>query len=89
MPCLPDVSDMRGAKHSVNPVSCASQIDCLKSGACTLVENTLGFEALVFIVVVGAHARSESREVSRAELLQNVLARGAIVFSGEAKEGIR
>ena len=84
--CLFDVSDMRGTQRSVNPVSSASQINGLESGTCALIENIFGLEALVLIVVVGTHARSEGGKIGWAELLQDVLARGAIVFSGEARE---
>ena len=82
--CLFDVSEVSGAQYSVDPVSSASEVYGSESGTCALVENRFGFEALVFVVVVGTHARSEGGKVSRAELLQDVLARGAIVFSGEA-----
>ena len=83
-----DVSDTRGAQYSVNPVSSASKVDVSESGSCALVKDSFGFETLVFVVVVCTHARSEGGKVSRAEFLEDVLARGTIVFSGEAIERI-
>ena len=83
-----DISDMiysERADSSVNPVSSASKVDGSESCCCALVENTFGLKALVLVVVVGAHARSESGQINWAELLKNVLARRAIIFSGEAK----
>ena len=83
-----DISDMiysERADSSVNPVSSASKVDGSESCSCALVENSFGLKAPVLVVVVGAHARSESGQISWAELLKDVLTRRAIIFSGEAK----
>jgi hypothetical protein len=50
----------------------------------TLVKDALGLEALVLIVTVGSHAGSEGLEVEGAELVEDVLTGGALIFSGEA-----
>ena len=65
-------------------MSSASEVDGSESGTCALVENTFCFKTLVFVVVVCAHACSEGGKVRRAEFLEDVLARRAVVFSGEA-----
>ena len=87
--CKLDVSDLRGTYYSVNPVASSCEVDGFEGGSCALVENALAFEAFIFIVVVGTHACSEGGQIEWAELLQNILARGALIFSGEATESMR
>ena len=70
--------------YSVDPLSCTSLVDSPECSSGALVEDTLGLEALVLIVSVGLHAIPESLQVFRAELLQNVLARGAFILTSEA-----
>ena len=71
--------------RSVHPVAGACGVDGLEGGSGALVEDGLGFEALVLVVTVGAHAGLEGAEVGGAELDQDVLARGGLIFTGEAE----
>ena len=72
---------------SVDPFGVGGSVDHLEGNTSALVEHTLGSEALVLVISVGGHASTESVEVLRALLLEDVLARGALIFSGEAVEG--
>ena len=69
---------------SVHEVAWAGGVDLLEGDARALVENALGLQALVLVVAVGGHAGAESLQIELAELVQDVLARGTFILSGEA-----
>ena len=59
-------------------------VDLLEGGGSAFVEDVLGGEALIFIVVVCVHAVSELLDLVLAELVENGLAGGALILSWEA-----
>ena len=59
-------------------------IDLLERSSSALVKDGLSREALIFIVVVCVHAISELLDLILTELVQDGLAGGALIFSGEA-----
>lgn len=59
-------------------------VDLLESGGGALVKDSLGGQALIFIVVVCVHAVSELFHLILAELVQNGLAGRTLILSGEA-----
>ena len=59
-------------------------VDLLESDAGALVEDTLGGQALIFIVVVCVHAGPEVVHLVLAESLDDGLARRALVLPREA-----
>jgi hypothetical protein len=69
---------------SVHPLAGAGGVDLLESEGSAGVEDSLRLEALVLIVSVGGHAGLETLEIRFAELVKDVLARGILIFSGEA-----
>jgi hypothetical protein len=64
-------------------------INLLESSSSALVEDGLGWQALIFIVVVCVHAVSELCHLILAELVKDSLTRGALILSGEAIIGIK
>ena len=48
-----------------------------------LIKNTLSFQAFVLIEVVGSHASSEGSDIGNAELSENSLSGGVLIFSWE------
>lgn len=74
---------------SVHEVARAGRVDFLEGECSALVEHTLGLQALVLIIAVGGHAGAEGLEVSLAELVEDVLTRGAFVFTSETGTGQR
>ena len=74
-------------ERSVDHVTGSGGVEGLEGGCGALVEEGLGFEALVLIVTVGAHAGLEFSEVEGAETGKNFLAGGALIFTSEAGGG--
>ena len=72
------------AKRSVHEVACTCGVNLFKSESSTLVQDALCLEALVLVIAVRGHAGSEGLEIKLAELVKDVLAGGAFIFSGEA-----
>ena len=58
--------------ESVDPLVGGSRVDHLESFTGALVKDGLGFEALVLVISVGAHALTEAFEVERTDLGQDV-----------------
>jgi hypothetical protein len=71
-----------GGGSSEDPLGLS--VDLLEGGGSAFVEDVLGGEALIFIVVVCVHAVSELLDLVLAELVENGLAGGALILSGEA-----
>ena len=60
-------------------------VHLLESFRSAFVKNNLGWQALVFIVVVCVHAISELFHIVCAPLLEDGLTRGSLIFSWETK----
>ena len=71
-------------KRSVDPLVSGGGIDQLEGCLSALLKDVLGIEALVLVVTVGGHAGTELLEVIGTLLLEDVLARGTLIFSFEA-----
>ena len=71
-------------KRSVDPLVSGGGIDQLEGFLSALLKDVLGIEALVLVVTVGGHAGTELLEVIGTLLLEDVLARGTLIFSFEA-----
>ena len=78
----------RTARCSVDPLAGTSVVDGLEGSRGALVEDALGLEALVLVVTVGGHAGTELAEVVGAELLEDILAGGALILAGEAARAV-
>ena len=72
-----------GVRRSVHVVAGSSSVNFFESSSGAFVEDTLGLKAPVLIISVGDHAGSEGLQVNWAELCKDVLAWGALVFSGK------
>lgn len=59
-------------------------VDLFESMLCALIKDVLGWQALIFIVVVCVHATSELIDLVLAPLAQDSLAGGALILSWEA-----
>ena len=59
-------------------------VDLLESGGGALVKDGLGWQALIFIVVVCIHAVSELFHLILAELVEDGLTGRALILSREA-----
>ena len=62
-----NVKDVVGISDGSEHVLWCS-VDFLESSLGTFVQNLLGWEALVLVVVVGSHATSEGVDIFSAEL---------------------
>lgn len=82
------VVEQHHRQRSVDPVAGTSAVDGLEGSTGALVEETLGLEALVLVVTVGGHAGAELAEVVGAELLEDILAGGALILTGEAAHAV-
>ena len=76
-------------KRSVDPLVSGGGIDQLEGFLSALLKDVLGIEALVLVVTVGGHAGTELLEVIGTLLLEDVLARGTLIFSFEAARRVR
>ena len=68
---------------SVDPLASTSRVDFLEGSLGTDVQDSLGLEALVLVILVGAHASSEILHVGQAELTEDVLTGRVLIFSCE------
>ena len=59
-------------------------IDFLECSRGAFVKDTLGFQALVFVEIIGRHTSSKRLHVSGAELGKNSLSWTFLIFSWEA-----
>ena len=80
--------DQRLLLHSVDPLAWASGVHFFESLARAFVEKAFGLEALVLIITVGGHASLEAGQVFGAELVEDILTGGVIVFSGEKDDSL-
>ena len=76
-------------KRSVDPLVSGGGIDQLEGCLSALLKDVLGIEAPVLVVTVGGHAGTELLEVIGTLLLEDVLARGTLIFSFEAARRVR
>ena len=76
----------KSKERSVDPLVGTGCVHHLEGLTSALVEDSLGIEALVLVVTIGNHALSELAKLVRALFLQDVLTRGAFIFSGEATQ---
>ena len=63
-------------------------VNLLEGFGCTFVQDTLRLKALVLVEIVCGHAGSEDRNVALAELSENSLSWGWLIFSWEANPKI-
>ena len=87
-------SETYNSRHEGRRCACSEDplglgVDLLEGVGSALVEDHLGGEALIFIVVVCVHAVSELFHIILAELVKNGLTGGALILSGEAIRNIR
>ena len=80
--CATNFHELRHGRSSEDPLGL--RVDLLEGRGSTFVEDVLGGEAPIFIVVVCVHAGSELLDIILTELVENGLAGGALIFSGEA-----